>query len=177
MTQAKSFGEVNFGHANLGDKRRTKRLVKLADQMRLRPGGSLPQKLRDPANLRALYRLMDKDDVTHEAILDAHRQATLRCIKQLEGPVLVLHDTTELEYTSLKSLTGLGYIGNGNRRGYITHNSLAVDSETKDVIGLCNQVLHRRPKVRKSETRAQRNKRSSRESLLWIKGTEPLPAD
>ena len=176
MTQAKSFGEVNFGHANLGDKRRTKRLVELADQMCLRPGGTVPQKLRSPADLHAFYRLMDKDDVTHEAILDSHRQATLQHIRQRERSVLVLHDTTELEYTTRKSLTGLGQIGNGHRRGYITHNSLAVDPETKDVIGLCNQVLHRRPKVSKSETRAQRNKRKSRESLLWIKGTEPLPA-
>jgi len=177
MTQAKSFGEVNFGHANLGDKRRTKRLVKLADQMRLRPGGTLPQKLRNPADLQALYRLMNEDDVTHEAILDSHRQATLQQMKQLQGPVLVLHDSTELEYTTRKSLTGLGQIGNGHQRGYIAHNSLAVDPETKDVMGLCNQVLHRRPKVSKSETRAQRNKRTSRESLLWLKGTEPLPAD
>jgi hypothetical protein len=177
MTQADSFGELNFGHANLGDKRRTKRLIKLADQMRLRPGGTLPQKLRNPADLQAFYRLMDKDDVTHEAILDAHRRATLQRIKQLEGPVLVLHDTTELEYTKRKSLTKLGQIGNGNRRGYITHNSLAVDPETRDVIGLCNQVLHRRPKVSQSETRSQRKKRKSRESLLWIKGTKPLPPD
>jgi len=177
MTQAKSFGEMNFGHADLGDKRRTKRLVKLADLMCLRPGGTLPQKLRNPADLQAFYRLMDKDDVTHQAMLDSHREATMQRIGQLQGAVLVLHDTTELEYTTRKSLTGLGQIGNGNRRGYITHNSLAVDPETKDVIGLCNQVLHRRPKVPKSETRAQRNKRASRESLLWIKGTKPLPAD
>ena len=177
MIQTKGFGEMNFGHANLGDKRRTKRLVKLTDQMCLRPGGTLPQKLRNPADLQAFYRLMRKDDVTHEAILDSHRQVTLQRIKQQEGPALVLHDTTELEYTTLKSLTRLGHIGNGHRRGYITHNSLAVDPETKDDIGLCNQVLHRRPKVPKSETRAQRNKRKSRESLLWIKGTDPLPAD
>ena len=103
MTQEKSFGEMNFGHAELGDKRRTKRLVKVADQMCLRPGGSLPQKLRSPADLHAFYRLMDKDDVTHQAILDSHRQATLGRMKELEGPVLVLHDTTELEYTTRKS--------------------------------------------------------------------------
>jgi len=177
MTQARSFGEMNFGHAELGDKRRTKRLVKLADQMCLRPGGSLPQKLRSPADLHAFYRLMGKDEVTHEAILGSHRQVTLQRMKESKGPVLVLHDTTELEYTKRKSLTNLGQIGNGNRRGYITHNSLAIDPETKDVIGLCNQILHQRPKIPKSETRAQRNKRKSRESLLWIQGTQPLPAD
>ena len=77
MTQKKSFGEMNFGNANLGDKRRTKRLVKLADQMCLRPGGTLPQKLRSPADLQAFYRLMDKDDVTHQAILDARSDRTV----------------------------------------------------------------------------------------------------
>jgi hypothetical protein len=175
MTQAKSFGEMNFGQAQLGDKRRTKRLVKLVDQMCLRPGGTLPQKFRSPADVQAFYRLMRKDDVTHEAILAPHRQATLDHIESLETPVLILHDTTELEYTTHKSLDELGPIGNGKRRGYITHNSLAVDPETRDVLGLCNQVLHRRARVRKSETRAQRNRRKSRESRLWIQGTEPIP--
>ena len=74
MTQAKSFGEMNFGHAHLGDERRTRRLVQLVDQMCQRPGGTLPQKFRSPADLQAFYRLMRKDDVTHEAILGAHRQ-------------------------------------------------------------------------------------------------------
>lgn len=177
MTQAKSFGEVNFGHAQLGDKRRTKRLVKLVDQMCLRPGGTLPQKFRSPADVQAFYRLMSKDDVTHETILNAHRQATFQRIEDLQTPVLILHDATELEYTTHRSLEDLGPIGNGYRRGYITHNSLAVEPNTRQVIGLCNQVLHRRAKVDKSETRAQRSKRKSRESRLWMQGTEPLPVN
>ena len=176
MTRAGSFGEVNFAHAQLGDKRRTKRLVDLVDQMCLRPGGTLPQKFRSPADLQAFYRLMAKKDVTHKAILDAHRQATLRRIEEVETPVLMLHDTTELEYTTHKSLDGLGPIGKGNRRGYVTHNSLAVNPETREVIGLGNQVLHRRSTVSKSETRTQRKNRASRETRLWIRGTEPLPA-
>ena len=175
MTQVQSFGERNFGHAELGDRRRTKRLVKLVDQMCQRPGGTLPQKLREPADLQAFYRLMRQDDVTHEAILSAHRQATLEQIAQHETPVLVLHDSTEFDFTTHKSLDSLGQIGSGKRRGFIAHNSLAVDPQTREVIGLCNQVLHRRCKVSKSETNAQRRKRKTRESLLWLKGTAPLP--
>jgi len=175
MSSAKGFGESNFGHAQLGDKRRTKRLVRLVDQMCLRPGGSLPQKFRNPADLQAFYRLMSKQDVTHERILDSHCQATFARIEELGTPILMLHDTTELEYTTLKSLD-LGAIGNGNRRGYITHNSLAVDPNTREVIGLGGQILHRRAKVNKSETRAQRNRRRNRESRLWIKGTKQIPA-
>ena len=176
MIQAQSFGERNFAHAQLGDARRTRRLVHLVDQMCLRPGGTLPQKFRSPADLQAFYRLMRKDDVTHEAILAAHRQTTLELIERLKTPVLILHDTTELEYTTHKSLDELGPIGNGTRRGYLAHNSLAVDAQTRDVLGLCHQVLHRRAQVGKSETQTQKKKRQSRESRLWLQGTEPLPS-
>jgi hypothetical protein len=171
-----SFGEVNFGNAKLGDARRTQRLVRTANLMSRRPGGSLPQKLRNPKDLRAFYRLMDCDDVTHEAILAPHRNATWKMISQIPSAVLVLHDSTEMDFTTHRSLEDLGQIGNGNHRGYIAQNSLAVDPETRQVLGLCNQVLHRRDTVPKKETIAHKRARESRESLLWLKGTQPLPA-
>lgn len=177
MTEGKSFGEMNFGHAQLGDERRTKRLVQLVDQMCQRPGGTLPQKFRSPADLQAFYRLMQKDDVTHAAILEAHRQTLLGQIAQRKTPVLVIHDSTEFDFTTHKSLCDLGHIGSGSRRGYVAHHSLAVDAQTRNVIGLWNQVLHRRARVSKTETNAQRRERKSRESLLWLKGSEPLPND
>jgi hypothetical protein len=175
MTQPKSFGEVNFGNAQLGDKRRTNRLVQLVDQMCARPGGTLPQKLRNPADLQAFYRLMRRPDVTHEAILKPHREAMLNKIEQMADPVLVLHDTTELDFTKHESLKNLGQIGCGTRRGYLAHNSLAVHSVTREPIALLNQVLHRRATVPKKETHAQRAKRKSRESRVWLRGVEPLP--
>jgi Transposase DNA-binding len=170
-----SFGEVNFGSAELGDKRRTRRLVRTADLMSRRPGGTLPQKLRNPKDLRAFYRLMNCEEVTHEAILEPHRRATLTTIADMASTVLVLHDSTEFDFSTHRSLEDLGQIGNGNHRGYIAQNSLAVDPETRQVLGLCNQVLHHRDTVPKNETLAQKRARESRESLLWIRGTEPLP--
>ena len=175
-SQIESFGEVNFGNAQLGDVRRTRRLARTADLMCRRPGGSLPQKLRNPKDLRAFYRLMNCDQVTHEAILASHRQATMKTISQMGSTVLVLHDATELDFTAHRSLEDLGQIGNGHHRGFIAQNSLAVDPETRQVLGLCNQVLHRRATVAKDETIAEKRERESRESLLWLKGTEPLPA-
>jgi hypothetical protein len=176
MTQARSFGEIHFGHAKLGDARRTKRLVTLVDQICQRPGGTLPQKFRSPADLQAFYRLMRAEEVTHEAVLSAHRQTVLQQIAQQGTPVLVIHDSTELDFTTHKSLN-LGQIGSGSRSGYIAHHSLAVDPATREVLGLCNQVLHRRARVSRAETNAQRRRRQSRESLLWLKGTKSLPSD
>lgn len=176
-SQIESFGEVNFGKTDLGDVRRTRRLTATADLMRLRPGGSLPQKLNKPKDLKAFYRLMRCDEVTHEAILAAHRETTQRKIDETRGPVLIIHDATELDYTKHLALENdLGQIGNGNRRGYITQNSLAVNPKNRQVLGLYNQVLHHRANVTNEETIAQKRERNSRESLLWLHGTKPLPA-
>ncbi len=178
ISSSQTFGQANFADAQLGDLRRTKRLVATADMMARRPGGSLPQKLNNPKDLKAFYRLMDCEEVTHEAILESHRKATFEKIDQRQSPVLILHDATEMDFTSHASLSeDLGQIGNGHQRGYITQNSLAVDSRTRRILGLANQVLHHRASVSADETRSQKRDRESRESLLWIKGTTPLRAD
>ena len=44
--------------------------------MCLHPGGTLPDKLASPPDLRGLYRLCDADDVTHEAVLGPARAHT-----------------------------------------------------------------------------------------------------
>lgn len=171
-------GQAIFGHAELGDRRRTARLVETFHLMQRHPGGTLPDKLSTPADLRAFYRLCDADDVTHDAILAAARCYSFARIAASPGPVLIVHDGTELDYTSLTSLAkDLGQIGTGTRRGYICHNVLAISADTGDVLGLVDQVLHCRDEVPKKETLAQRRKRKTRESLLWLRGTQHLPAD
>ena len=99
-----SLGQAVFGHARLGDHRRTARLVETFDLMQRHPGGTLPDKLASPADLRAFYRLCDCEDVTHAAVIGAARQYTLTRIEACNGPVLIVHDATELNYTSLASL-------------------------------------------------------------------------
>jgi len=179
-----SFGQLNFAHAQLKDKRRTKRLVSLADRIHRHPGGTLPGKIKSPADLKALYRMCDCDAVTHAALMDAIRQRTLELIDAFEGVVLIVHDTTELNYTAHKSLAEqLGQIGDGKGKGYICHNSLAVDPRPRErntaaaAIGLTNQILHHRIEVPEKETQREHRERESRESRLWVQGTEGLPGE
>jgi hypothetical protein len=173
-----SLGQAIFGHAELGDKRRTERLVETFDLIRRHPGGTLPDKLSVPADLRAFYRLCDSDDVTHAAIIAAARQYAFTRIADCPGPVVIVQDATELDYSTLLSLADdLGQIGNGGRRGYVCHNVLAVAAETREVLGLVDQILHRREEVPKNETLSQHRERETRESLLWVQGTDHLPAD
>lgn len=172
-----SFGETHFGAAKLGDKRLTNRLVKVADAIVCHPGGSLPEKMHDPVALQALYYLMDCDAVTHASVLAPHRELTLRKMAAHAGKVLVLHDTTELDFTGHKSLRDTGQIGNGKRRGWLCHHAIVVSPQTREVLGLADQVLHARPKVRQGESVADKRARADRESRLWLTGTQGLPAD
>jgi hypothetical protein len=176
------FGQRWFGRAELGDKRRTERLVFSANQLVQQPGRSLPDTFSSPADLKGLYRLMEKEEVTHATILRPAQQETLAQMERIwrESPqqvVLVLHDDTELDYSNKPSLRPqLGQVGNGGGRGYICHNSLVIQ-EDGAVLGLANQILHRRPVRNKKETDRQRRERLSRESRLWLQGTAPLPSD
>lgn len=128
-TSVASFGEKHFGQASLGHRRRTKCLTRIADRSYRHPGGTLPTKLRDPKDYKAMDRLMNQAEVTHASVLATHRQHTLAQLRQTSEVRLLIHDTTELDYSGLRSITDLGPIGNGGGRGFLCHNSLAVDPQ------------------------------------------------
>jgi hypothetical protein len=172
-----SFGELHFGSARLGDARRTRRLVKIADRIMEHPGGSLPQKMSGWAQLMALYRLVEAQQVTHDAVLQAHCRRTRELAGHRSGVILRLHDTTELDYTHVPALhEQLGPVGDGRGVGYLCHNVLAV-TPAREVLGLCAQLLHQRRKVPARETGSQKRAHPQRESLLWLKGLDACGAD
>lgn len=48
-----SWAEMELGEAELGDERRTRRLVELAERLGAAPTASLPEATQDPALLKA----------------------------------------------------------------------------------------------------------------------------
>lgn len=171
-----TFGQRNFGHLQLGDKRRTDRLVEAVDLLCRHPGGTLPNKLNRPADLRAFYRLMRRPEVTHERLIRSHADYTRGRIAELAEQnidVLILHDATELDFTSKTTVSQhMSQIGMGTRRGYVCHNSLAVQADTGAVLGLTSQILHHRARVPENETAKQRRERADRESRLWVQDAQ-----
>lgn len=163
-----------FGSVALGDVRRNRRLRFSVERIMEHPGGTLPDKLRDPAALDGFYRLMNCEEVTPERILDPVLARTQEKMLNHPGVVLILHDTTELDYSGLHSIDDLGQIGNGNGRGLLAHNSLAVTPQ-RQVLGLAGQLLHRRRHVPAGETKAQSKNSEDRESRLWKDACERLP--
>lgn len=171
---ASGFGQTHFGSAALKDRRRTARLVALADRILEHPEGSWPSKLADPAELQAWYRLANRPEVTHRAVLAPHAAGTLERMREQAGPVLIVHDTTELDYSGLTTID-LSPIGNGHGSGYLCHNSLAV-TPGGEILGLANQILFRRPRPPRKETKSASAKRPGRESRLWKRGSAAIPA-
>src|SRR5437016_4806551 len=76
ITLMDSWAEEEFAAADLGDARRTKRLIALADTFARRPSASLPNAAQDPAMLKAAYRFFDTDAIEPDAILASHCTAT-----------------------------------------------------------------------------------------------------
>jgi len=166
----RSFGEQHFGSCVFGDSRLTDRVVFTADRMMQHPGGTLPDKLNDNASLMGMYRMVNNKKVSHEKLMAGHFARTRRLMNEVSGVVLVIHDTTEADFSGLDSVNGLGSLGNGGCEGFLVHNSLAYDYDQKEVIGLANQTLHVRRKVPKKETPKQKREHPQRESRLWKKG-------
>ena len=171
----RGFVPAYFGDIDLGHKARNECFTRVAQQISRHPGGSLPDKLSDPADYHAMDRLMNRPETTHERVLAAHRERTLAKMRAASGVALILHDTTVLDYSKKKSLK-LSAVGNGHGSGYLCHNSLAVDPESREVYGLVSQILHQRVAVPRGEGVKAKRERQSRESRLWSRAVRSMPA-
>ena len=170
-----------FGAARLGDRRRTRRVVALAAALARQPDASLPAQLRDPAALKAAYRLLDAPALSHAALLAPHWRQTRRAAGA-RPLVLLVQDTTTLDYSHHPTTSGLGPIGNGRGRGFLVHSVLAVVPQPRQALGLAYQEPFVRQPVPQAQARAEdcaRRQARPRESEVWARAVEavgPPPA-
>lgn|SRR6476661_7944731 len=82
-----------FRDARLGKRFRT-----LLERMGSDVGQSIPLVCQDWANTKAAYRFFANPRVSEADILSGHLQSTRERIAARDGPILMLHDTTEFTY-------------------------------------------------------------------------------
>jgi hypothetical protein len=167
LPEPRMWATQNFGSAKLGDRRRTARLVESATKIAAHPEKPFTQ-VFDWNGLRGFYRLCDQAQATLAAVQQPHWEQTHQAMG-CHPLVLVVHDTTDLDYSSHPHLLGIGQIGNERGRGFLQHNSLAVLPEPRQVLGLAYQQLKVRQPAPEGESTYQR-KRRPRESDLWLDG-------
>ena len=114
-----------FAGAELGDKRRSARLPRVAAALAENPQGTLPGTFSAWADLKAAYRLFAHADVTFAKLSQPHWQRT-RAACHTPGEYFLLEDSTELDFTAHPATTGLGQVGNERGQGLHLHTTLAL---------------------------------------------------
>jgi hypothetical protein len=164
VAEADAWAQHHFGAADLGDRRRTRRLVRVAAHAATHPSGSLPHQNQSWADTKAAYRLCDCPDVTFAAVCQPHWDDTRRCAP---GRYLVLEDTTEIDFGWHRDVAGLGPLGNGSGQGFLLHSALLVAADSDAVYGMAGQTIHYRQPAPRGESATRRLQRDDRESRVW----------
>jgi len=130
------WAQQEFGGANLGDKRRTARLVHSAALLAEHPGRAINASAQaDSSAVNGFYRLIHQpkdSSVTPERILEPHRERTIQRMRA-QKEVLCLQDGSDLRFATRPGCTGLEVIGqnqtSAKTRGLHMHLTLAVTPE------------------------------------------------
>lgn len=94
----KSWIKEEFVGCEFSDKRLKSRFLQIVSQLAGKVGESLPTACRDWANVKAAYRFFSNPNLSEVEILAGHFQSTKERFQATDGPILVLHDTTEITY-------------------------------------------------------------------------------
>src|SRR5256885_10842142 len=158
LLDPRSWAERTFGGVQLHDMRRTRRAVQAESLLAENPLGSLPAQMHTWKETKALYRLLDEPDVTFASSIQPHLQQTRE--QALSSPVVLLvQDTTDIDLSHRRKISGVGQIGNERGRGFFVQTVLAVRPQTREVLGCMAQEPFVRIPAPEGEQRSQRRKR------------------
>ncbi|CZH48651.1 IS4 family transposase [Legionella pneumophila serogroup 1] len=157
---------------NLGDKRLNERLLSLFDKLGNSPNLSIPAACGGWHETKAAYRFFDHEQVTTESILAPHIESTLARMKQ-HSVVLLLQDTTTLNFTGQKEREDIGPINHEKHLGLLLHPILAVTPE-RLCLGVLDTYHWAREKVRHRTAREKSRDNhkiplEEKESHRWLK--------
>jgi hypothetical protein len=173
MKQAK-WAREEFGQAELGDVRRTERLVSLGTAMAERSSTSLPEACRTWSEQKAGYRFFSNEAVRPDAILASHRKATAGRMAR-EPVVLAVQDTTSLSFSQHPATIGLGAVRRAEERGLLVHTTLAVTPERVPLGVLAQEVWTRDPATVGKRARRKGRPIGEKESRKWLASLAVLP--
>lgn len=133
---------------------------------------SLPQTFSSEADLKGAYRFFSNPLVTPEKILKPHSVETVQRCK-LQSVVLVIQDSSDVDYTYLDCLEGFGSLHPHVEKGYRIHPILTATEEGTP-LGILSTFNYTR--ADKNPPKKHRNSLSIEEkrAIVGFKGTGRL---
>jgi hypothetical protein len=161
-----------FQNVPINDLRLINRLRITADTLDKQPEKSIPDACQSWKKTKATYEFFNNDKVTPAVIMGSHRLNTIERMKT-QPLVLLIQDTSTLDFTTHKSTKGLGpYATDPKTLGLLMHSVLAVSSDGVP-LGLLYQNIWSRANY-PSQKKAKRHKLpiEEKESFKWLKAME-----
>lgn len=155
--------------ADLPDARLNTRLASILRTFAQKPKDAIPQAAGDAHDAKGIYRFFQNHRFGYASLVEALARVTAAACGGAER-VYVAHDSSSLNYSSLRTTTGLGRLGKGEGAdGLILHSALALSSDGL-LRGLLSVELWARPV--EERTKEQRHERpfEDKESFKWVRG-------
>jgi hypothetical protein len=173
LKDAMDWCKREFSSLDLGDPRRKMRLIQTAEKLASQPQAPINKACENWKDTKAAYRLFSNDHISGAQILKSHQEKTRERVKAFDR-VLVIQDTTFLNYHGHVRTVGLGRIGNFKSdkepvTGLIMHSALAVTPKGVP-LGILSQKIWSRDQ--KKLVIRQKRQIEERESHKWIQGLE-----
>lgn len=152
---------------DFGDSRINSRFTKIVDSFSSKPESSISS-TGGWSEVIGSYRFFDNDKVTPDKILSPHLSSTIMRIKK-ESTVLLLQDTSEINYNNHSKIPGLGPLTTTTQQGFHIHPVLAVTPSN-----LCLGTIYNKSWSRKSLGSRKKTSQpiEEKESYCWIEGYE-----
>jgi len=166
-----------FGHADLGDSRRTARVVRMAARAAQRPGGKVSEVFADDAERQGAYDLLEGKRVSVDALMGALGAVTAERAS-LDSFAFVAVDGSSITLTDRTKRKGFGSIGANNfgARGLKVISALACSPEGVP-LGLLSQVWWARAQTKSQKSKCtQKKKVHEKETQRWLDAIEGAAA-
>jgi hypothetical protein len=167
--------EREFGTVELGDERLRDRLVKIVQDKSRHPGSSyLDSCGGDRYATKAYYYFIDSDreDINPDTITATHRKRTIERMMS-HDLVLVVQDTSDLNFSTRRHTTGLGLIGTNQTGaeslGLKLHSSIALTTDGLP-LGVLRSVSFAAEKRGRAGKKSIGRPIEEKKTFRWIQG-------
>jgi hypothetical protein len=161
--------------ADLPDQRLNTRLASILATFARQPKDSIPQSADDWQQAKGTYRFFQNKRFDYEPLVQALADTTAATCAGYDH-IYLAHDSSSLNYGTLKSTTGLGRLSDSNNAcGLLLHSVLAITNDGI-VRGLMDVDLWHRPVGTRTHEQRYERPFEEKESFKWVRGIRAVSA-